>query len=234
MNANATKTLMLVGAHHDDNEGLSGGTIARHKEAGWRVVSVVMTNGRWIRGTYSDEHIEIRNQESREAAELLGMETVFMRFRESGFRPTEGACDALVEQIVKYQPQVIVTHPPLDYHFDHMNTSRCVLDASYLCPGAYAAAGLSSPWPRLYYCEAWFVPFEPDVYVDVTDYFHLKEQARACHKSQLEPEGPSEGDAIDFARARARCRGIESGFKYAEAFRFVPKLTQVRTAELLE
>lgn len=232
MIGSSVKTLMVVGAHHDDNEGLVGGTIARHKKAGWRVVSVVMTEGRWIRGMMSDEHIEIRNQESCEAARLLGMETVFMGFRESGFRPTKEACDAMVEQILKYRPHVIVTHPPLDYHFDHMSTSQCVLEASHLCLTASAAAG-DALSPRLYYCDAWFVPFDPDVYVDVGDHIDLKVQARACHKSQLAPKGVSEGDAIDLGKTLARFRGIQSGFTYAEAFRFVPKLAQVRTAELL-
>ena len=82
------KTLMLVGAHHDDNEGNAGGLTVRHREAGWRVVSVVMTNGRWSQGEFSDENIEVRNAESVEAAKVLDMEPVFMGFREAGFRKT--------------------------------------------------------------------------------------------------------------------------------------------------
>ena len=65
----APDTIMFVGAHHDDNE-LMAGTMALHLEAGWRVVSVVVTNGRWGRGTVCDENIEIRNDESRAAAKL--------------------------------------------------------------------------------------------------------------------------------------------------------------------
>jgi LmbE family N-acetylglucosaminyl deacetylase len=112
------KTLMVVGAHHDDNE-LNAGTIARHVEAGWRVVSVVMTNGRFSRDEVDDATIDVRNGESRAAASLLGGE------------------------------------PPVGHS------------------------------PKLYYCDGWFVPFDPDVYVDVTGYFDIKTKALACHASQL-------------------------------------------------
>ena len=233
MTASSTNTLMLVGAHHDDNEGNAAATIARHKEAGWRVVSVVMTNGRWIRGTMSDENVAIRNQESRDAAKLLGMETVFLGFHEGDFLPTREAMDAVVAQILEYRPQVIVTHPPHDYHIDHMSTSKCVLDASYACRTAGAGAGIAVS-PRLYYCDAVFVTFEPDVYVDASEYVDLKAQAQACHKSQLPSEERRDGDIIDLAKTRARFRGFQCGTKYAEAFRFVPKLAQTRMAELLE
>ena len=224
-------TLMLVGVHHDDNEGLAGGLICRHRKAGWRVVSVVMTNGRFSRGTFSEEHIEVRNRESLEAAKVLDMETVFLGFREAGFRATPEACDALVEQILRYRPKVIVTHPPRDYHFDHMSTSQCVLEATHLCPLAGVA---DLPLPRLYYCDAVHMPFEPDVYVDISDFVETKSRAQACHASQFPKEGAGAPTIIDLALAKARCRGIESGVRHAEAFRFVPKLAQARMAELLE
>ena len=87
---------------------------------------------------------------------------------------------------------------------------------------------------RLYCCDAVFVPFELDVYVDASDYVDLKAQAQACHKSQFPSEGRRDGDIIDLAKTRARFRGFQCGDKYAEAFRFVPELVQARMAELLE
>ena len=72
-------TIMAVGAHHDDNE-LVAGTLALHKRAGWRVVSVVMSDGMYIAGKAAKEHITIRDKESLRAAELLGAECVFLHF----------------------------------------------------------------------------------------------------------------------------------------------------------
>ena len=218
------QTIMVVGAHHDDNESMTG-TMARHRKAGWRIVSVVMTNGRHAATGVSDDNIEIRNNESRDAAKLLGAQTVFLGFAESGFRNTRESCDAMVKTIRDHQPRIIVTHPPLDYHFDHMQTSRCVRDATYLCDRVSSV---------LYYCDAWFVPFQPDVYVDMSDYVELKKQVLACHKSQL-PAGPeAESSMVQMDMVRARYRGIESGYRYAEAFRRDNKLQNVRKAELLD
>ena len=227
-----TKTLMLVGAHHDDNE-LMAGTIAKHVKAGWRVVSVVTTDGRHACGTVSQENVKIREAESRDAAELLGIEPVFLRFEEGGFRNTQEACRAVGEQIVKWAPDVIITHPPLDYHFDHMNTSECTRDATYLCGGYAREAGKDFSMPRLYYSDAWFVQFEPQIYVDVSEYIELKAKSLACHVSQLPGGVPSEGDMIDHEKVRARFRGIEAGMKYAEAYRCAPKLAKTYTTELL-
>jgi len=226
--------MLVVGAHHDDNE-LCAGTITRHIRAGWRVVSVVATNGRYTQSAVSDANIEIRNDESRAAAELLGVEPVFLGFHEGGFMDFEAARHALARCIRKYRPDVILTHPQRDYHTDHMVVSRAVHDAWHICLTASfdCEEPIMEKCPDLYYCDAWFVPFEPDLYVDVADFMEIKAQALACHKSQLGPDGPAPGDMIDMERVRARYRGIEGGMEFAEAFRFVPRLGKVRTAELL-
>ncbi len=229
---NPTNTLMLVGAHHDDNEGNAGGLIARHRAAGWRVISVVMTNGQWGNGRFDDANIEVRNQESRDAAKVLDMETIFMGFTEAGFRSTPEAVDALVEVVVEHRPQVIITHPPQDYHFDHESTSRCVLEAVELCGYADKAHPLTPP--RLYCCDAFYRPFEPDVYVDITEQLERKSRAQACHRSQI-PADLAESDTIvGLATTRARHRGFEAAVRYAEVFRFVPRLGQARMAGVLE
>jgi LmbE family N-acetylglucosaminyl deacetylase len=168
------------------------------------------------------------------AAKLLDMEPVFLELNEGGFRNNEEACCKVVETIREYQPSVIVVHPPRDYHSDHMETSRCVEDAIYRAGNsAYDAEGNPAGGIMLYYCDAWVMPFEPDVYVDVSEYIQLKRDALACHKSQIGPDGPARGDMIDVEETRARYRGFESGCEYAEAFRLAPRPSAVRKVDLL-
>ena len=226
-------TIMFVGAHHDDNE-LMAGTITRHRAAGWHVVSVVMTNGTWAEGGVADANIERRNEESRAAAALLDMEPVFLGFPEGIFAATAETTRAVVEVIRRCRPEVIVTHPPRDYHADHMATSRTVEDAVYRagCP-ACDAPGPRHGGMRFYYCDAWATPFEPDTYVDVSEHSAVKREALACHKSQLVGGVPTTGDMIDIELTRSRNRGFESECEYAEAYRFVPRLGSVRKMPLL-
>jgi N-acetylglucosamine malate deacetylase 1 len=230
---NDQRTIMAVGAHHDDNE-LVAGTLARHREAGWRVVSVVMTNGVYIAGKVSESHVAIRENESREAAKLLGSVCVFLRFPEGNFQPTDESKLALVREIRKYKPSIILTHPPRDYHLDHMNTSRCVYEAAMMAWNPCVLQDLPTcPNPKLYYSDAWFVPFDPDEYVDITKYIDLKVQMLCCHKSQLSTAGMCEGDMVDHARQQSRIRGIQAGVKYAESFRLMTNMGSVRLSPLL-
>jgi LmbE family N-acetylglucosaminyl deacetylase len=218
---------MMVGAHHDDNE-LMAGTIARHVAAGWRVVSVVAT------GSENRDNSPVREAESLAAAKLLQMETVFLRYPDDGFNDDEPACQAMVRTMREYNPDMVITHPPADYHVDHMAVSRCVLLATQRCwVGTYDCGGEPcSTVPRLYYSDAWFIPFKPDVYVPVGDRLELKKQALEYHQSQLPERG--DDDMVAMEMIRARYRGIEAAVGYAEAFRFVPRGWQRRVAELLE
>jgi LmbE family N-acetylglucosaminyl deacetylase len=232
MAENDVKTIMAVGAHHDDNE-LVAGTLALHRNAGWRVVSVVMTNGVWINGKCSEDHIPIREAESKTAAKLLGMDTEFMRFSEGVFRSNIESSLALLQIIRTYAPDVLITHDPHDYHLDHIETSRCAFDAVSMAWNASALTDVPPcQSPKLYYADTWFVPFQPDEYVDITETISLKLAMMRCHTSQL-PEQPADGDMMDLTERQSLTRGVESGVKFAEAFRFVPRLASVRLSELL-
>ena len=226
------KTIMAVGAHHDDNE-LVAGTLALHKQAGWRVVSVVMTNGVWIKGACSAEHIPIREAESRAAAGMLGMETEFLRFPEGAFRSNLESSLALLRVVRQYAPDIVIAHDPHDYHLDHMETAKCAYEVGFMTwnPGLLAEVPPCHSH-RLYYADTWFVPFQPDEYVDITATLDLKLAMMRCHRSQL-PDEPTEGDMMDLTERQSRTRGIESGVRFAEAFRFVPRLASVRLSELL-
>lgn len=226
-------TIMSIGAHHDDNE-IVAGTLARYQAESWRLVSVVMTVGSFIRGKSSRKYNRIREAESLNAAKRIGMKCVFLRFPEGDFQPTAEARRALVEQIRKYAPRIVITHPPHDYHTDHINTSRCTLEAVMQVGNCTIPTRFPPcPLPKLYYSDAWFVPFEPDTYVDISDLIELKLDMLRCHQSQLPPAGSNEPDMIEYARHQSRTRGIEAQVQYAEGFRFVPNLGSVRVSNLL-
>lgn len=232
MNEDHTQTIMAVGAHHDDNE-LVAGTLVLHKKAGWRVVSVVMTNGVWISGKCSEDHIPIREGESKAAAAILGMETEFLRFPEGQFRANQDSVMALLRVVRQYSPDILIAHDPGDYHLDHIEASKCALEVVYMTwnPGVLPDVP-PCPRPRLYYADNWFVPFQADEYVDVSEAIDPKLAMMRCHKSQL-PAEPTEGDMMDMTERQSRTRGIESGVRFAEAFRFVPMLGEVRMNKLL-
>jgi LmbE family N-acetylglucosaminyl deacetylase len=224
---------MAVGAHHDDNDFIAG-TLMRHRQAGWRVVSVVMTDGTYGASGASADNIPIREGESLAAAKLLGAECVFLHFTEGNFWPTEASRMALLRAIRRHAPDVLITHPQHDCHPDHMNTSLCVRQTLGAVWNPCVEPELPPCGsPKLYYCDAWFVPFEPDQYVDVSDLVDLKTRALQCHKTQLPADAADPHGMIEMGKARNRMRGIEAGVEYAEAFRLVPNLGSVRLTKVL-
>ncbi len=217
------RSAVVVGAHHDDNE-LIAGTLWKLRNQGWRIVSIVLTNGIWIRGNVAEQHVAIRERESRSAARLVGMECVFLRFPEGDFHNTFDSRMALVEQFRRVSPDLVITHPPDDYHIDHIETSRCVWEAVMICSNpCVKTASSACRRPVLYYRDAWYMPFTPDEYVDVSAEMELKEKVLRCHESQLPAEGDEDESMIDLVRLQNRLRGVESGVQFAEGFRR-PKL----------
>lgn len=79
-------TIVAIGAHHDDVELRSGGTLAKYAGQGWRVVYAVAATtphyfpwpGEAATGTYrsNEEIIELRKEESRRGAAILGITEV--------------------------------------------------------------------------------------------------------------------------------------------------------------
>jgi LmbE family N-acetylglucosaminyl deacetylase len=140
----------------------------------------------------------------------------------------------VVELIRRHRPKLIITHPPRDYHLDHEMTSHIVEQAVLQCHNACVETD-SPPcaaMPLLYYCDAWFVPFEPDEYVDIGAHMDLKLRMLACHRSQLPEHGSEEGDMLDLARLQSRYRGVEAAVRFAEAFRLAPRPGCVRKGYL--
>jgi len=208
---------MVIGAHHDDNE-LNAGTMAIHRLAGWSIVSVVATDGRFASSNVDESNIKMRESESLAAAKILGATCEFLRFREGSIPGDDSAWLLILDVIRKHRPRIVVTHPPRDYHLEHEQVSLLVQNAIMQCWNPTVdAAHDPCDRPHLYYTDAWFVPFEPDEYIDVTQHMLLKREALMCHRSQISPN--TGNTMIDHEDARARYRGIEAGVRYAEAFR---------------
>ena len=138
-----------------------------------------------------------------------------------------------VEIVRKVQPDIVFTHPPVDYMVDHENTSSLVRTA---CFGAGAPNFLTqSPDPApptkgvpyLYYAD----PVEqrdiygespkPQFVVDITDQMPLKEKMLACHATQREWLRAHHGmdEYLEAMKRFSATRGKDIGRPYAEGFR---------------
>jgi len=232
--AGKTPTVLAFMAHPDDIEIQCGGTLCRLREAGWQVAMATMTHGDCGSAVLSpDEIAGIRTKEAEASAALIGAEfycadllDVFVFLNAESLKRT-------VEIMRRVQPDVVITHPPLDYMLDHEQASVIVRDATFGAPIKNVFTDAEEPAPplahipHLYYVD----PLEgktplgervqPGFYVDVTGSIEQKESMLACHASQREWLRAHHGidEYILSMKAWNRRRGAEVGVEYAEAFR---------------
>ena len=145
------------------------------------------------------------------------------------------------------QPDVIITHPPDDYHPDHQNDQPLVMDAAQIArtanyPSAYPPhRGIV---PVAFMDAERGIDFIPEEYVDVSAVWEQKLQMLDCHLSQLmPPEAPYDpafvlpaSDANMFhhyAGALGAFRGLAVNCRYAEGFRFWQAANRLVTFRVL-
>lgn len=216
--------VMAIMAHPDDAEFTCGGTFAKWIKEGREVQYVVCTSGG--KGTKDPEmtphHLaDIREQEQRAAAQVLGVEEVTFLRHIDGELVADMAFRAEIAMLIRrYQPHIIFTHDPwrpYQLHPDHRAVGFTVTDAivaarDHLFLPGLAYLGLEAFAPReIYFWSA----AEPDHYEEITETIDIKLEALSRHESQLR-RYPDWRERI---RNWARETGKEKGLPFAEAFK---------------
>ncbi|MFN8379218.1 MAG: PIG-L deacetylase family protein [Anaerolineae bacterium] len=115
--------VMALFAHPDDPEFFAGGTLALWAEAGAELIYVLATSG--DKGSSdpdmtSERLIEIREEEQRRAAAVIGCQDVtFLRHCDGELTPSLALRRDLVRMIRLKQPQIVVTNDPTTFWYDH-------------------------------------------------------------------------------------------------------------------
>ncbi len=200
--------IMVVGAHPDDPETGCGGFMALCSGAGHTVVSAYLTRGEaGCRGKSHEEAAQIRTEEAMEACKILNARPEFLGQIDGSTEVTPKRFVPMYELFNKEAPDIIVTHWPIDSHRDHRICSLLVFDA-------WQSLNFK---PALYYFEVMTghqsQNFTPTDFVDISSVVNVKHQACFVHRSQ-NIEGTYDNDHGKMEIFR----GMESGFKYAEAF----------------
>jgi LmbE family N-acetylglucosaminyl deacetylase len=122
--------VLAVGAHPDDLEISCGGTLVRYLRRGDEVVMAHAANG--DKGSYvhtAEETAIIRDAEARRAAEIAGASYVALGLVDGDIIASDREQRALVVDLVRQaRPDLIITHQPDDYHSDHNDLSKLVIE----------------------------------------------------------------------------------------------------------
>lgn len=234
--------ILALGAHPDDMDFFCGGTLIRFSRAGHSVGLCSLTDGRsGGKGESPDQLAELHRAEMQASAAVIGAETFWLGVHDGMLTDDLPTRLAVMEIIRAFQPDLIITHPPDDYHPDHVVASRLVADASYLARSPVVGPkGVRLPGVApLYFVDSESGHgFWPDEYVDVTDVWEEKTRMLDAHRSQYEGwinplSGQPENWLVDRAAVLGRFRGLQCGARYAEAFKVFRAHGRVRAARLL-
>jgi LmbE family N-acetylglucosaminyl deacetylase len=223
---------MSIHAHPDDQEFTVGGTLAKWARAGCDIVAVCITSG----GAGSNKHtppdmtrealVSIREDEQREACQILGVkETIFLGHEDGMLEPSIALRRELTRLIRRHRPEAVLTGDPTmrfygtTYmnHPDHRVAADVALDAVFPSAGTrlifpeLLAEGLEPHEVQQVYIHG---AERPDTYVDIAEVLDVKVAALRAHKSQM-----GEWDPAEMITQWAAEQGRRRKLKAAEAYR---------------
>ncbi|MEW5974606.1 MAG: PIG-L family deacetylase [Acidobacteriota bacterium] len=216
--------VVVVGGHFDDPQSCCGGTMALYAALGHEVVALSLTGGPPPNPAVAPQDRQTRRRvEAIQSAIILGAQLVCLDYSGSnsganggpivyrtGSEVTGERYDRFTEVLLGYQPDIVFTHWPIDFHMDHRA-------ASLLTYHAWLRSEKKFP---LYYMEAELglqtQNFWPTHYVDITPVADRKREACFANSVTIQDWWP-------YHDAMHRMRGMEHGCKAAEAFNHHPQ-----------
>ncbi|MEN3282058.1 MAG: N-acetylglucosamine malate deacetylase 1 [Solirubrobacteraceae bacterium] len=224
--------VLAIGAHPDDLECHCGGTLARYVAEGHEVVMCHASAGdHGAEGALGARLAAMRTEEARKAAAIAGAEHVTLGLSDGGIRGEDAEQRRAVEELAREAaPDVVITHSAADYHPDHRELHRLVIDGVHLAANARRpTSGPALPQHvPIYFMETdASLRFQPTEWVDITSTIEVKRQMAECHASELD------GEYIEQVLARSAYRGFQCGVRYAEGFEPFPVWLRVRPYRVL-
>ena len=136
----------------------------------------------------------------------------------------------IIKKIRKYSPKIIITNSKKDRHPDHENTSKIVKKACFLSGLVKYKTKLNNknqqphrPKLILYSIQNDYI--EPDIIIDISNFFSKKMESVKCFKSQFYDPESSEPNSfisslefLDFVESRSIEMGHKIGTKHGEGF----------------
>jgi len=203
--------IFAIGAHPDDIEFGCGGTLLKYAQSGHNVFLFVLTDGSF------GGKPQIRKNEQEEAARFMGAKELFW----GGFRDTElqGNHELILkidEVIQKVNPDVVFLNFWADVHQDHRAAAQAAVSAS-----RYIKEVLFFEVPTTQH-------FEPDIFVDIQDVIDRKLQLLSLHGSQVDKTKIQNLTILESAKSCANFRGFQGRVRYAEGFKSVRLLREIK------
>ncbi|WP_121665496.1 bacillithiol biosynthesis deacetylase BshB1 [Mesonia aquimarina] len=219
--------ILAIGAHPDDVELSCSGTLAKEIANGKKVGILDLTRGEL--GTRGSA--EIRDQEAKDAAEILGVSVrKNLEFSDGFFINNTAHQLEIIKILRKYRPEIVFCNAVDDRHIDHGKGSKLASDACFLSGlrkiETTFEGNKQKAWrPKQVYHYIQWKELQPDILVDISGFMDQKIASVKAYRSQFydennnEPSTPiSSSNFLDSVSYRARNLGRLMNVDYAEGF----------------
>ena len=203
--------ILAIGPHPDHIEIGCGGTLIKYAQAGHAVSLMILTDGGY--GAEPD----VRKAEQEQAVKFLGGKGLYW----AGYRDTELHCsrelihkiDAVIAEV---EPDIVFLNFWADVHQDHRAAAQAAVSAT-----RYIKEVMFYEVPSTQH-------FEPDIFVDIGDVLDKKLELLRTHASQVDRTRVENLSILESAQACAVFRGFQGRVKFAEGFKAVRMLREIR------
>ena len=225
--SNDNEIILIVIAHSDDEVLGMGGTIARHYKNGDKIFAISMTDGVSSRNEFNDEDIKIRDISSLNASKKLG----FTWWGNNNFPDNQLDSIPLLKIVKtiekckeKVHPSIIYTHSASDLNIDHQLVNKATLTAFRPIANEKwkEIRSFEIPSSTDYGHESVTGYFKPNLYINIKDFWDIKNSALLDYKDEL-MEYPN-SRSINKIKNLAEYRGSQCGLEMAEAFEILRKI----------
>ena len=199
---------------------MCGGTILKHKVIGDKIYWLIITNID-VKNGWNKDIVEKRQKEIETIAEIYGFEKTFKLDYPAAkldVIPIQEIIESISKVIFEIKPEIIYLPNRSVVHTDHQITFK----AAYSCTKNFRYPFIKKILMYETLSETELAPtlpentFIPNVFVNITKYFEKKLEIFKIYKSELMKEPLPR--SLEVIEAFNKCRGIQMGEKYAEAF----------------
>ena len=209
--------VLAVGAHPDDIEIFMYGLLSIYKKEGNEVYTMIATDGAKGGAIKGKKLACERANEAINGLEKLSL-PIFLNLPDGELGEELEHKKIIKENILKIMPDLIITHSENDYHADHKSLSLIT-------------KGVVSHYIPILFCDTLMgINFNPNYYVDITNYHKSKKEAVLSHKTQNPHRFVDLFELMNSYRA-AQCNAPKGN--YAEAYKFIPSFPFSDIIEIL-
>ena len=216
--------ISAVVAHPDDEIIGLGGTILKHINNGDEFQIIILCEGkssRYEKYEYMDSNILKKyNEETKESMECLGVNNYMLCNYPNNRLDTLPLLDIIKDiqkKLDEFRTSRVYTHSYSELNIDHLIVNKAVSTAVRALPNAYVKELLFfSTLSSTEQARTIGQFFEPNFFVDISDFIEEKIKAMSCYKSEL--RSAPHPRCLENIRANDRVCGSKIGCNYAEEF----------------